>query len=47
MAMIMILASRRKVMGQFALGPWLKGLGWVATAIMAAAAGGMIATWGN
>jgi Mn2+/Fe2+ NRAMP family transporter len=47
MAMIMILASRRKVMGQFALGLWLKGLGWVATAIMAAAAGGMIATWAD
>jgi NRAMP (natural resistance-associated macrophage protein)-like metal ion transporter len=47
MMMIMVLASRRNVMGRFALGPWLKGLGWIATAVMAAAAVGMIATWGD
>ena len=46
MAMIMLMASRRKVMGEFALKPWLKALGWIATAVMAAAAVGMIATWG-
>ena len=45
MAMIMLMASRRKVMGEFALKPWLKVLGWIATAVMAAAAVGMFATW--
>jgi hypothetical protein len=29
------------------LGPWLMGLGWLATLVMAAAAVGMFATWGN
>jgi Mn2+/Fe2+ NRAMP family transporter len=45
MAMIMAMASRRKVMGEFALHPLLKALGWIATAVMAAAAAGMLATW--
>ncbi len=45
MAMIMLMASRRRVMGEFALKPWLKTLGWIATAVMAAAAVGMVATW--
>jgi Mn2+/Fe2+ NRAMP family transporter len=45
MAMIMVMASRPKVMGDFALHRWLKGLGWIATAVMAAAAVGMFATW--
>jgi Mn2+/Fe2+ NRAMP family transporter len=47
MIMIMILSSRRAVMGQFALGPGLKTFGWLATAVMAAAAIGMFATWGD
>ena len=34
-------------MGQFTLGPVLKILGWLATAVMAAAAVGMFATWGD
>jgi Mn2+/Fe2+ NRAMP family transporter len=46
MVMIMLMASRKKVMGQFALRPLLKALGWIATAAMAAAAIGMFATWG-
>jgi Mn2+/Fe2+ NRAMP family transporter len=45
MAMIMLMASRRQVMGEFALHPGLKSLGWIATAVMAAAAVGMFATW--
>jgi len=45
MVMIMIMASQRRIMGEFALKPWLKGLGWIATAVMAAAAAGMFATW--
>jgi NRAMP (natural resistance-associated macrophage protein)-like metal ion transporter len=47
MVMIMLMASRKTVMGQFALRPLLKALGWVATAAMAAAAIGMFATWGD
>ena len=47
MVMIMLMASRRVVMGQFTLTRWLMGLGWPATAVMAMAAIGMFATWGN
>ena len=47
MVMIMLMGSRRQVMGQFTLTPWLKSLGWLATGAMAAAAIGMFATWGN
>jgi Mn2+/Fe2+ NRAMP family transporter len=47
MIMIMLMASRRAVMGQFTLTRRLKGLGWLATAVMAMAAIGMFATWGN
>jgi Mn2+/Fe2+ NRAMP family transporter len=47
MVMIMLMASRRQVMGQFTLTPWLMSLGWLATAAMAAAAIGMFAAWGN
>ena len=47
MAMIMAMASGRKVMRQFVIGRWTKGLAWLATAVMAAAAVGMIATWGQ
>ena len=47
MVMIMLMASRRQVMGQFTLTPWLKCLGWLATGAMAAAAIGMFATWGD
>jgi NRAMP (natural resistance-associated macrophage protein)-like metal ion transporter len=45
MAMILHMASQRKVMGEFAVRSWLKALGWIATAVMAAAAVGMIVTW--
>jgi Mn2+/Fe2+ NRAMP family transporter len=45
MILIMHMASRREVMGDFALKPWLKTLGWLATAVMTAAAVGMFATW--
>jgi Mn2+/Fe2+ NRAMP family transporter len=45
MVMIMLMASQRRIMGEFALRPWLKGLGWIATVVMAAAAAGMFATW--
>jgi len=47
MAMIMLMGSRAAVMRQFVLGRWLKTLGWLATGVMAAAAVGMFATWGD
>src|SRR5271166_3930435 len=47
MVMIMLMASRKKVMGQFALRPLLRAFGWLATAVMAVAAIGMFATWGD
>jgi Mn2+/Fe2+ NRAMP family transporter len=47
MAMIMLMASRTEVMGNFTLTKWLTVLGWLATAVMGAAAVGMFATWGS
>ncbi|HEY3888673.1 MAG TPA: divalent metal cation transporter [Caulobacteraceae bacterium] len=44
MAMMMHMSSHRKIMGNFALSPGLKIAGWLATAVMAAAAIGMFAT---
>lgn len=44
MVMLLLLAGRRDVMGDFTLPPILKSVGWVATAVMAAAAVGMFAT---
>jgi hypothetical protein len=44
MEMIMLMASRR---GKFVLTKSLAILGWLATAVMAAAAIGMFATWGS
>jgi Mn2+/Fe2+ NRAMP family transporter len=47
MVMIMVMASRRSVMGPFTLKPALQTLGWLATLVMAVAAAGMFATWGD
>ncbi len=47
MVMMMLLASRSKVMGRFALPTPLRLVGWAATAVMALAAVGMFATWGQ
>jgi Mn2+/Fe2+ NRAMP family transporter len=47
MAMIMLMASRKAVMGEFALTKRLAVLGWLATAVVGAAAVGMFATWGS
>jgi Mn2+/Fe2+ NRAMP family transporter len=44
MAMVMLMAARRSVMGDFATGPALKIVGWTATFFMLLAACGMIAT---
>jgi NRAMP (natural resistance-associated macrophage protein)-like metal ion transporter len=45
MAIMMLLGTRRAVMGQFVLPRSMRVLGWLATAIMALAAVVMIATW--
>lgn len=45
MVMMMLLAARRTVMGQFAVRGALRAVGWVATAVMSLAAIGMFATW--
>ncbi|HWE45866.1 MAG TPA: divalent metal cation transporter [Caulobacteraceae bacterium] len=47
MAILMILSSRPSIMGRFCLPPMLKLVGWIATAVMLAAAVGMFATWGS
>ncbi|WP_454883303.1 NRAMP family divalent metal transporter [Sphingomonas oryzagri] len=47
MAMVMRLASRPDTMGRFVISRGLKITGWLATAVMAAAAVGMFATWGS
>jgi NRAMP (natural resistance-associated macrophage protein)-like metal ion transporter len=44
MAMMMLIASNRKIMGKFVLTGLLRYMGWLATAIMAAAALGMVIT---
>jgi Mn2+/Fe2+ NRAMP family transporter len=45
--LMMILSSRKTVMGEFELPGPLKAVGWLATAEMGAAAVGMFATWGS
>jgi NRAMP (natural resistance-associated macrophage protein)-like metal ion transporter len=47
MVMIMLIAVRPAAMGQFVIGRWLRGFGWLATVVMALAAFGMFATWGG
>jgi Mn2+/Fe2+ NRAMP family transporter len=44
MAIMMWLAAAPKVMGDFVITGWTKGLGWVATAVMAVAVAAMLAT---
>jgi Mn2+/Fe2+ NRAMP family transporter len=44
MAVMMILASRADIMGRFVIRPRLRGLGWVATGVMAVTVVAMIAT---
>jgi NRAMP (natural resistance-associated macrophage protein)-like metal ion transporter len=47
MALMMHLSSHRPAMGEFRLHAGLKVVGWLATAVMAAAAVGLFATWGK
>lgn len=45
MAVIMIMASSQKVMGKLVIPPYLKGMGWLATAVMFSACIGAFITW--
>ena len=45
MALMMVMAANAKIMGEFTIGGWLTGLGWIATATMAAAAVAMGVTF--
>lgn len=45
MGLMMLMAANSKIMGEFTIGFWLTGLGWVATTIMAAAAVAMGVTY--
>ena len=47
MALMMHLSSHKAAMGDFKLGRGPKTVGWLATAVMAAAAVGLFATWGK
>ena len=47
MAVMMLMAARSDVMGQFVVTRRLKVLGWCATGVMAIAVLAMFATWGK
>ena len=47
MVVLMRLATDPQVMGAFTIPRWLRVLGWLATGVMFAAAGGLVATWGQ
>ena len=47
MVAIMLMAAKPAVMGKFVISGRLKAMGWLATAMMTAAAVGMFATWGD
>jgi NRAMP (natural resistance-associated macrophage protein)-like metal ion transporter len=47
MVLIMFMASKRKVMGQFVLSRGMKFMGWLATIAMATATVSMFVTWGS
>ncbi len=44
LAAVMLVAARRRVMGEFAVSGWLHAMGWLTTAVMAACVVGMAAT---
>jgi NRAMP (natural resistance-associated macrophage protein)-like metal ion transporter len=45
MAVIMIMASSKKVMGKFVIPVYLKAMGWIATCVMLCACVGALVTW--
>jgi hypothetical protein len=40
-----VMASSRNVMGKLVIPPYLKGMGWIATAVMFLASIGVLLTW--
>jgi Mn2+/Fe2+ NRAMP family transporter len=47
MVVIMLMATNPLVMGEFSLSRRLRITGWLATAVMLVAAGGLFMTWGK
>ena len=45
MAVIMVMASSRKVMGKLVIPYYLKTMGWIATGVMFCACIGLVWTW--
>lgn len=45
MGLMMLMVANAKIMGEFTIGGWLTGLGWIATTVMAAAAAAMAVTY--
>jgi Mn2+/Fe2+ NRAMP family transporter len=45
MAVIMVVASSRKVMGQFVIPPYLKVAGWLATTVMFGVGAAVLISW--
>jgi hypothetical protein len=45
MVILTLMTSERRILGEFAIGGWLRTLGWLSTAAMAACVSGMAATW--
>jgi Mn2+/Fe2+ NRAMP family transporter len=45
MIILMVMSSRKRIMGRFTVGTWLGGLGWVATLAMTMCLFVTIATW--
>ena len=45
MVVMMLMTQRRDIMGDATVAGWLRGLGWASTAVMAAGAAGMAASW--
>jgi NRAMP (natural resistance-associated macrophage protein)-like metal ion transporter len=45
MVLLMLMTANRSIMGDFTIGGWLRALGWLSTAAMAACVVGMVLTW--
>jgi Mn2+/Fe2+ NRAMP family transporter len=45
MVLLMLMTANRSIMGDFTIGGWLRGLGWLSTAAMAACVVGMLLAW--
>jgi Mn2+/Fe2+ NRAMP family transporter len=45
MTVMMLMTARRKVMGKFVIGGWLRWLGWASTGAMAACVAGIVIAW--